>query len=84
MLSVSQAPRRVYLPDFLPFGVPSNNSIDDRGFPRLRVGIVRANRVDFDVFRVIDVDKLFVDIGTVGSWVVQGRVKFTRLVSYLD
>jgi len=64
-------------PDLLPIRISANNAIDHWGLASFGVKIVLANRVNLDVFRVIDVDEFLVNIRTIRAWVIQRRVKIT-------
>lgn len=74
---------RLDLPNFFPFGIPSYKTIYDRRLARFRMGILWTDGVDFDVFRVVHVDKFLVDIGAIGTGVVESGIKLARLVTDL-
>jgi hypothetical protein len=58
------------LPNFLPFSVPSNYTIYDRGLSSFCMGIFIANCVYFNILRVVDVNELFIDVRSIGPWVI--------------
>lgn len=72
------------IPYFFAFRVPADDAVDDGRLAGLCMEIVCANGVDLDVFRVIDVDELFVDVRTVGARVSEVWIEVAGLVSDLD
>ena len=62
------------LPNFLPFRVPSNYTIYDRGLSSFSMGIFIPNRVYFDILRVVDVNELLIDVRSIGPWVIQSII----------
>jgi len=42
-----------------------------------------SNSVNFDILRVIDVNKIFVDVGAIGPRLIQGRIEVARLIADL-
>jgi hypothetical protein len=50
------------LPDLFSFSVSSDESIDHRGFASFCMDIIFANGIYFDVFGIIDVNELFIDV----------------------
>lgn len=79
-----QGPRHVFLPDLLAFSVPPHNAIYYRGLACFRVRVFFSDRIDLDIFGIVHIDKFLVYIRAIRSWIIQGGVKFTRLVSNLN
>ena len=69
--------------DLLAVGIAADEAVDDGRLARLGVRKRRPDRVDFDVFGVIDVDELLVDEGAVGPGLVERVVVLGRLVADL-
>ena len=44
---------------------------------------LRADGINFDIFRIVYVDELLVDVGTVGTRMVQIRIQFAGFVADL-
>lgn len=74
---------RLYLPNLLSFSVSPHYTIYNGGSASLRVCIFFANRVHFDIFRVIHINEFFINIRAIGSRLIQSGINFTGFVADL-
>ena len=63
-------------PYLFALGIPSHHAVDYRRLTGLSMRIVFTNCINFDVLRIVHGDKFLVNIGTVGTRMVQSGIDF--------
>lgn len=74
---------RMTIPYLFTICVAPYNTVDNRRLSSFRMGVFLADSINLDVLRVVYVDKLFINVRSISSGMIEGWVTVARLVSDL-